>query len=108
MRGCMRCGDPLPNWVRVDSTLRNISNRKFCLQCSPFGHHNTLDLTDDGLSRYTGLKTCPRCDKTLPLSDFYVRKNPKRGSRPSSWCKECEKQVAGEQHRSNKAQAVDY
>jgi hypothetical protein len=108
MRVCRRCGDPLPNWVRIDGRLRNIHNRKFCLNCSPFGHHNTLDLSDAELWHYTGTKTCPRCGKTLPLSEFYVRKNRKRGTRPSSWCKECERSIAGEQHRSNKAEAVAY
>src|SRR5690349_12942093 len=108
MRVCQRCGDPMPNWVVVDGKQRNIHNRRFCLNCSPFGKHNTLDLTDTQLSRYTGLKTCPRCHSTLPLSEFYVRKNRKSGTRPSSWCKECERAIAGEQHRSNKAQAVAY
>src|SRR5262245_8682616 len=108
MRVCGRCGDPMPNWVTVDGKQRNIHNRKFCLRCSPFGQHNTLDLANKQLSRYTGLKRCPRCCRTLPLSEFYVRKNLKKGTRPSSWCKECERGIAGDQHRSNKAVAVAY
>ena len=29
----------------IDGKVRNLSNRKFCLQCSPFLGHNTRDLT---------------------------------------------------------------
>jgi hypothetical protein len=40
-----KCGSVIPNLVTIDGRVRNLSNRKFCLECSPFGRHNTRDLT---------------------------------------------------------------
>ena len=39
------CGNPIPNLVTIEGKVRNLSNRKFCLTCSPFLGHNTRDLT---------------------------------------------------------------
>ena len=44
-RNCRKCGEHIPNWVKIDKKYRNLKNRKFCLVCSPFGEHNTK--TDD-------------------------------------------------------------
>jgi hypothetical protein len=34
---CVTCNVEFNNWQKVDDKLRNISNRKKCLDCSPFG-----------------------------------------------------------------------
>jgi hypothetical protein len=39
------CGNAIPNLTLIAGKVRNLSNRKFCLTCSPFGKHNTRDLT---------------------------------------------------------------
>jgi len=41
MRSCRKCQAPIPVRAKVGGTLRNLQRRKFCLQCSPFGSHNT-------------------------------------------------------------------
>ncbi|MAE81259.1 MAG: hypothetical protein CMB80_00890 [Flammeovirgaceae bacterium] len=41
----MKCDDRFPVKKNIDGKERNLQNRKFCLQCSPFGQHNTRDLT---------------------------------------------------------------
>ena len=30
--------------VIVDGVKKNLQRRKYCLECSPFGHHNTVSL----------------------------------------------------------------
>lgn len=40
-RQCRKCNDRIPNNICIDGKQRSLSNRKFCLQCSPFGKHNT-------------------------------------------------------------------
>ena len=44
-RSCKKCGEYIPTAIRVNGKKRNLQNRKFCLICSPYKHHNTRDLT---------------------------------------------------------------
>ena len=39
------CGQSIPFTCVVDGKQRNLKNRKFCLACSPFGLHNTRDIS---------------------------------------------------------------
>lgn len=40
-RECRLCKKIIPNRIKIDGKTRNLINRKFCLDCSPFGGHNT-------------------------------------------------------------------
>jgi len=40
-RKCRKCGDTIPGWITIEGKQKNLQNRKFCLNCSPFGNHNT-------------------------------------------------------------------
>ena len=44
-RLCKKCGDYIPYKKRIDGKIRNLKNRKFCLNCSVFNQHNTRDIT---------------------------------------------------------------
>lgn len=44
-RKCRKCGNYIPYRITIDGKARNLQGRKFCLNCSPFGTHNTK--TDD-------------------------------------------------------------
>lgn len=61
-----------------------MSQRVYCLECSPFGKHNTKDLTKEIRLLESGLRHCTKCGRDLPESEFY----PKRNSY-TTWCKEC-------------------
>lgn len=41
---CKKCGSEFPVWIFVDCVRKNLSKRKYCLVCSPFGKHNTKQL----------------------------------------------------------------
>lgn len=59
MRSCKQCGESLPNRVVIEGKVRNIKNRKYCLECSPFGQHNTKKLHRPNTE--TKSKTCKSC-----------------------------------------------
>lgn len=44
MKVCRSCEKPLPNRVKVNGVIKNIGGRKYCLECSPWGQHNTKQL----------------------------------------------------------------
>jgi hypothetical protein len=44
MKICLICGARIPSWIMIDGKNRNLKNRKYCFNCSPFGKRNTLQL----------------------------------------------------------------
>lgn len=44
MPTCLKCAGEFPRWVKIEGKGRNLRNRKYCLECSPFGRHNTKRL----------------------------------------------------------------
>ena len=44
MKNCKKCKRPIPCRVWIDGRMRTINNRTYCLQCSPFGSHNTKQI----------------------------------------------------------------
>ena len=53
------------------------------------------------------MKTCPKCDRDLPLNEFYVRTRG-RADEPTSYCKRCLNQNSMERSRKLKQQAIAY
>lgn len=41
---CLKCSKPFKWKQFINGKARNLSNRRFCLECSPFGQHNTKQL----------------------------------------------------------------
>ena len=41
MKICEACGRPFPVKAVIDGKMRSLYRRRFCLDCSPFGTHNT-------------------------------------------------------------------
>ena len=41
MRECRKCKASIPRSIVIEGKRRNLSNRKFCFDCSPWGNHNT-------------------------------------------------------------------
>ncbi len=108
MPTCQKCGSHFPNRITVDGKAINTAGRKFCLECSPLGQRNRIDLTKEqrrGPPTIQGLKTCLHCGRTLDIqSHFYAQWNGK----PMSWCKECVNQRTKDRKRANKQKAVEY
>lgn len=68
---CKKCGTGFPARVIIDGRRRVLSKRKYCLECSPFGMHNTRMLNQDSvLDRAAGKPcTCLDCGRKF----VYVR-----------------------------------
>lgn len=97
---CEKCGRGFPSYVEIDGKKRNLCSRRFCLECSPFGKHNTANLVVTNKDE----KWCPKCEKMLPRCEFYIR----RGSGCSSYCKSCFNLLCTERQREMKQKAVTY
>ena len=41
MKNCLKCGDRIPNSIKIGDKYHNLQRRKYCLKCSPFKAHNT-------------------------------------------------------------------
>ena len=99
---CRRCNTPFANRALIDGKIRVLNSRKFCLDCSPFGRHNTRDLPQN---RSSTTRTCPACRQKLPLSAFYARRD---GKNTTPYCKACTNAQALERQQKLKLQAVAY
>ena len=82
---CRKCSKEFPTHVFIDGILHNLCNRKFCLECSPFGKHNTrISLKAAGP---VGFQTCCQCHQSKQISQFY--KKGLHTSRLQSICIPC-------------------
>ena len=45
-RICNKCGNKVPRKIWIDGKQHNLQNRKYCLDCSPYGEHNTVKLEE--------------------------------------------------------------
>lgn len=67
---CQICNNYFPSVIKIDGKTRNLQNRKYCLECSPFGKHNTKKLTTP-ITGNESPKFCKNCSKEI------IRKNEK-------------------------------
>jgi len=65
MPECKKCKSSIPRRITIDGIRRNLKSRKYCLDCSPFGEHNTKRLERLRLSEKDGkmIKVCPSCGR---------------------------------------------
>ena len=48
MKLCQKCGSRVPAHIVIDGKKRNLKNRLYCFECSPFKSHNTRVLAPPG------------------------------------------------------------
>ncbi len=73
---CLKCDVKFSNIQKIDGKKRNLSNRKFCLQCSPFGKHNTKkdpSIPTKIHSRYKPYSEWTKEEKEEYLEKYYQR-----------------------------------
>lgn len=102
MPRCKKCSAEFPNRLVINGKQKSVQNRKFCLNCSPYGRHNTVDLT---VARDRSSKVCPRCKRQLLAEAFYNRRD---GKNLSPYCKACTSDQTIERMRRFKEQCVAY
>ena len=82
MKKCKLCDKDLPNRIKINGVTKNISSRKYCLECSPYGKHNTKIL-ENSISECNG-KICTICKQDKSTEEFY-----QNGKVINSKCKNC-------------------
>jgi len=85
MPECRKCQQKFPNRIKIEGKVKNIGRRKYCLDCSPFGSHNTrkLEIEQEGILDF---KLCKWCGETKSKEEFYIRSD--RNSL-YYYCKKC-------------------
>ena len=105
MPQCQSCSVIFPNFQVIDGKRRNLQRRKFCVNCSPFGDHNTRKSVAP-ISIASGYKMCCTCKQSRPFSDFYFATKERTSLRYD--CKACANQKVIEWQRDLKQQCVDF
>lgn len=102
MKNCEKCNGKIPTYIIIKDKLRNLNKRKFCLECSPFGEHNTRNLTNINSSE---LKKCPVCTLVKKRQEFYWSKTKNSFS---SYCIICTKAEAHGRQIELKKRCLEY
>lgn len=103
---CKKCGKEFPNRTRLGGKIRSLSRRRFCLDCSPFGNHNTRNLLEMG-DLLAVEKTCKKCGLTKPISEFYARPE-KKVLTFHNICRDCFNQSAQDGVKRNRQLCLNY
>ena len=106
MPTCRKCKEQFSvNWKNPKTGItHNLCNRKFCMECSPFGLHNTKrSLLEKSKSKFE----CPQCNQTKEAKDFYTRTD-RPGNKAYSYCKACHNDNMKKRQKNVKQQCVDY
>jgi hypothetical protein len=82
-----------------DGVYHNMQNRKYCLTCSPFKIHNTIQLESKVMCP-SGYKICSICKDTKTLENF--------SGGNFSYCKKCDSERVTTKQREVKRQCVEY
>jgi len=87
---CEKCNSEFSNWVNVDSKTRNLQRRKYCLECSPFGVHNTRKLKEKKTPNICkcgkevwGKNKCSGCKRTAGRLKIKVKAVEQKGGKCS-------------------------
>ena len=103
MPTCKKCSISFTSWVVIDGKPRNLSNRHYCLECSPFGSYNTKNLIT---GRRLPVPThCSKC--CIELNDENCYKRP-QSSTFQPWCKNCFNKIVHERQKQTKRLCVEY
>jgi hypothetical protein len=89
MKTCTICKKEFPNRILVDGKYRNTQRRKYCLECSPFGQHNTIRLEQEKQ------ENCLKCGNKL------------KGKQTMYCSKKCKFSKLGNSYKSQKKRRLN-
>jgi len=79
---CKLCGKSFKSRYKINGKIHNLCNRKYCLDCSPFGKHNTIRFLNKSNQKTHSI--CSRCHLNKKKTEFYIN-----NERIQSLCKKC-------------------
>lgn len=83
MKICENCDGKIPATIVVEGKRRNLQRRKYCLVCSPFGKHNTINFQKPK----TGVVKCVQFECELCGKPCTYKLNSYKGKRVCFSCK---------------------
>jgi hypothetical protein len=97
---CKKCGEYFSlRYKDKNGLFHNMQHRKYCLKCSPFKNHNTIQLENKVYCK-PGYKVCFICKNIKPISEF--------SGGTFSYCKKCDADRVSEKQRLVKKECVEY
>lgn len=105
MPNCLKCQCDFPNRVEIDGKFRNLQRRKYCLECSPYHSHNTVQIHLKEKNKLPKCKKCTYCEQVKSSTDFYRRR---KNLELSPYCKPCTNKQTVDRQRKIKLQAIEY
>ncbi len=70
---CRKCGKQIPCRIKINDKWKNLQNRKFCLDCSPYGGHNTSFYDPDKRKRQGKFREYSDKEKKIITLSLYKR-----------------------------------
>ncbi len=105
MLKCKKCQELFPVSIFFDGKKRNLSNRKYCLICSPFGNGNNKKLSSyNNNENNNDTRKCSKCNQIKSVNSFSIKKTEKRFS---SQCKDCLYKFQKERWKKRKIEAIN-
>ena len=107
MKTCLKCKSEFPIIYKFNGKRHNLSNRKFCLECSPFKKHNTINLCNEDRIDVNEMKEkfCSKCNEVKSVQEFYFNKTK---NLYGQFCKKCHNDYSMSRQKNVKKQAVEY
>ncbi len=76
MRQCRKCKKSFPFRMTINGKQHNLGSRKYCIECSPFGRHNTKKDIDSCSGNSSNL---PWAEMSQSRRDSIIASNERRG-----------------------------
>ena len=93
---CKKCEKRFPCRVEIQGRVRNVAQRKYCLECSPFGARNTTPLHLRAPKGERGSLVCSECGSSY---------TEKKGSNTLDLCGAC---TGRKSRHARKRRCVEY
>lgn len=100
---CVKCENEFPFRAKISGKTRNLKNRKYCFDCSPFGKHNTRKI--EIIKKLAKYKVCPMCNIKKSNKHYYIKKD---GTTMLPYCKPCTNLQTVERNRKFKKKCIEY
>ena len=106
---CKKCGHKFHCTTKINGKTVRLFKRVFCLECSPYGEHNTRDLTEGnyGTQIIDGkkYKRCRECQNIKPFEEFYAKSE---WGRYYAVCSSCNKVISKKRRDEFNKWCVEY
>jgi hypothetical protein len=84
MKLCKKCGNKFGSRILIEGKVRILARRKYCLSCSPFGSHNTINFNKDPTNTSDIRCVCTKCNKP-----YIYKRNGKNTANSTAVCAAC-------------------